>query len=46
MTLAIVPLKLLYASEAQRTHLQISYLSALIRIDFVGVYGVLNELLW
>jgi hypothetical protein len=46
LTLAIVPLKLLCMSEAQRTHLQIRYLSAISRIDFVGVYGALNELLW
>jgi hypothetical protein len=46
LTLAIVPLKLLCASEAQQTHLQIRYLSAISRINFVGVYGALNELLW
>jgi hypothetical protein len=46
MTLAIVLLKLLCASEAQQTHLQIRDLNAISRIDFVGVYGALNELLW
>ncbi|MBW4551197.1 MAG: hypothetical protein KME35_08825 [Aphanocapsa sp. GSE-SYN-MK-11-07L] len=46
MTLAIAPLKLLCVPEAQLTHLQIRYLNAMSRIDFVGVYGVLNESLW
>jgi len=43
---AIVPLKLLFASEVERTHLQIRYFSAIARIDFVSVYGLVQDLLW
>lgn len=45
-TLAIAPLKLLCSSGVQRTHTQIRYMRALCRIDFVGVYGLVNDLLW
>jgi hypothetical protein len=44
--LAIAPLKLLFASEVERIHEQVRYLNAIARIDFVGVYGLLNDLLW
>lgn len=46
LVLAIVPLKLLFASGAERIHEQVRYLSAIARIDFVRVYGLLNDLLW
>jgi hypothetical protein len=44
--LAIAPLKLLFASGVERTHEQVRYFNAIARIDFVGVYGLLNDLLW
>ena len=44
--LAIAPLKLLLASEVERTYVQIRYFSAIARIDFVSVYGLLHDLLW
>ncbi|WP_199320778.1 hypothetical protein [Leptolyngbya sp. FACHB-261] len=44
--MAIVPLKLLFASKVERTYMQIRYFSAIARIDFVSVYGLLNDLLW
>ncbi len=44
--LAIAPLKLLFASEVERTHLQIDYFSAIARINFVRIYGLLHDLLW
>jgi hypothetical protein len=46
LALAIAPLKLLCSSGDRRIYEQVRYLSALSQIDFVGVYGVLNELLW
>jgi hypothetical protein len=46
LVLAIAPLKLLFASEVERIHEQVRYLNAIARIDFVGVYGLLNDLLW
>ncbi|MGB8701016.1 MAG: hypothetical protein WCD18_16510 [Thermosynechococcaceae cyanobacterium] len=46
ITLAIAPLKMLCSSGHQRTHEQSRYLSALSKIDFVGVYGLINDLLW
>jgi hypothetical protein len=45
-TLAIASLKLLFSSGVQHTHEKICYMKALCKIDFVGVYGLLNELLW
>jgi hypothetical protein len=44
--LAIAPLKLLFASGVERTHEQVRYFNAIARIDFVGAYGLLNDLLW
>ncbi|HEY9653999.1 MAG TPA: hypothetical protein V6C50_00780 [Crinalium sp.] len=44
--MAIVPLKLLFASKVERTYVQIRYFSAIARIDFASVYGLLNDLLW
>jgi hypothetical protein len=44
--LAIAPLKLLFASEVERTYVQIHYFRAIARIDFVSVYGLLHDLLW
>ncbi|MDX2214967.1 MAG: hypothetical protein SFY66_16890 [Oculatellaceae cyanobacterium bins.114] len=44
--LVIAPLKLLFASRVERMHEQVRYFSAIARIDFVGVYGLLNDLLW
>lgn len=50
-TLAIAPLKLLLSSGVESTHekicyIKICYMRALCRIDFVGVYGLVNDLLW
>jgi len=44
--LAIAPLKLLFASGMERIQEQVRYFKAIARIDFVGVYGLLNDLLW
>lgn len=44
--LAIAPLKLLFVSGVERMHEQLRYFNAIARIDFVGVYGLLNDLLW
>jgi len=44
--LAIAPLKVLFASQVERTYVQIRYFSAIARIDFVSVYGLLQDLLW
>ena len=44
--LATVPLKLLFAAEADRTRVQIRFFSAIARINFIDVYGLLNDLLW
>ncbi|WP_245602845.1 hypothetical protein [Gloeothece verrucosa] len=46
LVLAISPLKLLFASGVERTHEQVRYFNAIARIDFVGVYGLLDDLLW
>lgn len=46
LVLAVTPVKLLFASEVKRIRLQIRWFSAIARIDFVSVYGLLNELLW
>jgi hypothetical protein len=46
LTLASTPFKLLYASGLQRTDVQVRYLRALSKINFVGLYGVLNDWLW
>ena len=46
LVLAIAPLKLLCASEVERMRLQIRCFRAIARIDFVRVYGLLNDLLW
>lgn len=44
--LAIALLKLPFVSGAERIHEQIRYFKAIARINFVGVYGLLNDLLW
>jgi hypothetical protein len=44
--LAISLLKLPLTSGVERIHEQIGYFRAIARIDFVGVYGLLNDLLW
>lgn len=46
LVLMIAPLKLLYASEVERIRLQLRCFRAIARIDFVHVYGLLNDLLW
>ncbi|CAA9352598.1 hypothetical protein AVDCRST_MAG94-2887 [uncultured Leptolyngbya sp.] len=46
LTLAIAPLKFLTSSRVQRIHVQNNCLSAIARIDFASVYGLLNDLLW
>ncbi|PSB27076.1 hypothetical protein [Stenomitos frigidus] len=45
-TLAIAPLSLLAASRVHRTHAKIRCMLAIGRINFVGVYGLINDLLW
>lgn len=44
--LAIAPLKLRFASGVERMQAQVRYFNAIARIDFVHVYGLLNDLLW
>jgi len=44
--LAIVQLQLLFASEEERSYLQIRYFRLITRIDFVGVYELVNDWLW
>jgi hypothetical protein len=46
LRLAIAPLNLLFVSDIERTYVQIRYFRAIARIDFVSVYGLLNDLLW
>jgi hypothetical protein len=46
LVLAIAPIKWLFASEVERTSVKIRYFSAIARIDFVSVYGLLNDLIW
>lgn len=46
ITLAIAPLKLLATSGVNRTYAKISCMSAMSKIDFAGVYGLMNDLLW
>jgi hypothetical protein len=43
--LAITPLNLLFVSKVERTYVQIRYFRAIASIDFVSVYGLLNDLL-
>jgi hypothetical protein len=44
--LAIAPLKLLLASDVERTDVRVRYFRAIARIDFVRVYRLLYDLLW
>ncbi|MEP0821187.1 MULTISPECIES: hypothetical protein [Trichocoleus] len=44
--LAIALLKLPRAAGVERTHVRVRYFRTIARIDFVGVYGLLNDLLW
>lgn len=46
ITLMIAPLKLLKASGVNRTREKIRCMSAMSKIDFAGVYGLLKDLLW
>ena len=46
ITLANTPLKLLTASGVNRTREKIRCMSAMSNIDFAGVYGLSNDLLW
>ncbi|MEA5620257.1 hypothetical protein VB711_20750 [Cronbergia sp. UHCC 0137] len=46
LILAIAPLRLLLLSGSQRTHEHIRYMRLLWKIDFVGVYRLVNDLLW
>jgi hypothetical protein len=45
MVLAIAPLKWLFASAVERTQVKIRYFSAIIRINFVRIYSLVNNLL-
>ncbi|MBD2463678.1 hypothetical protein H6G89_22005 [Oscillatoria sp. FACHB-1407] len=44
--LVIAPFKLFLTSGVERTRVQVRYFSAIARIDFVGVYRFLQDLLW
>ena len=46
ITVAIAPLNILAASDINRTHEKIRYMSAIGKINFAAVYELLNELLW
>jgi hypothetical protein len=47
LALVFAPFQLLCSSgREQRTHQQIRYLNAVSKINFVALYGVLNDLLW
>jgi hypothetical protein len=46
LILAIAQIRLLASSKVQRTREQIRYMRAISRIDFAGVYALLNDLLW
>jgi hypothetical protein len=46
LILAIAPIKLFASSKVQRTCEQIRCMRAISRINFVSVYGLLNDLLW
>jgi hypothetical protein len=46
VTLAIAPLNLLFASGMNRTHEKNRCMRAASKIDFVGFYALLNDLLW
>ncbi|AKG24639.1 hypothetical protein [Calothrix sp. 336/3] len=46
LTLAIAPIKLCCSSGMKRTQEEIRCMVAMSKIDFVGVYAVLNDLLW
>lgn len=46
LILAIAPFKLMFSAGLQRTQTQIRYMRAISKINFTGVYGFLNDLLW
>lgn len=46
LALVFAPLQLLCSSGLQRTHQQIRYFNAISKINFVALYGMLNDLLW
>lgn len=46
LVLAIAPLKMPFASGVARVQEQVRYFRAIARIDFIGVYELLNDLLW
>lgn len=46
LVLAIASLKLLFASGEERIREQVRYFRAIAQIDFVGLYGLLNDCLW
>jgi hypothetical protein len=46
IALVTSPIHLLMASGSDRTRAEISWMSAVSKIDFAGVYGLLNDLLW
>lgn len=46
LVLAIALLKLPCATGVERLHVRVRYFRAIARIDFVGIYGLLNDLLW
>lgn len=46
LRLAIAAIRCFSVSGRQRTYAQTRCVSALVRIDFVGLYQLLNDLLW
>lgn len=46
LTLGIAPLQWCLSSGVQRTHVQIRCMGAVGKIDFAGIYELLNDLIW
>lgn len=44
--LAIAPLKMLTQSDVDHTREKIRYMSAISKINFAGIYALLDDLLW
>jgi hypothetical protein len=46
IVLAIAPFRIATSSGVDRTYAKIRYWSAMTKINFAGVYELLNDLLW
>jgi hypothetical protein len=46
IVLAIAPFRIATSSGVNRTYAKIRYWSAITKINFAGVYALLNDLLW